>query len=77
MVNLLFFLITEIKRAASGLTSCVATSRSVSITAKIGLMSKSEGAPFGGSRRRPLGSRSLHGVQYVEHPCTVCDDMTC
>jgi len=41
----------------------VATSSSVSITDRIGLMSKSEGAPFGGSKRRPLGSWSLNVEQ--------------
>ncbi len=42
-----------------GLTSLVATSNSVSMTDSMGLMSKSEGAPLGGSKRRPLGSWSL------------------
>lgn len=41
------------------ITSLVATSNSVSMTDSMGLMSKSEGAPLGGSRRRPLGSWSL------------------
>ena len=45
-----------VRACVCSLTSLVATNSSISITDSIGLMSKSEGAPLGGSRRRPLGS---------------------
>lgn len=47
------------------LTSLVATSSNVSITDRIGLMSKSEGAPLGGSNSRPLGSWSLNTESFL------------
>lgn len=37
-------------------TSLVATMSSVSMTVRAGEMSKSDGAPLGGSKRRPFGS---------------------
>lgn len=37
-------------------TSPVATMSIVSMTVRMGKISKSDGAPLGGSKRRPLGS---------------------